>query len=386
MVWPSPLKEWNTSGGRRAGSGSGVFHGQRRRPAHHDLGAGLDHDPDRRRKDLGTTVAELAANGHDPSLYAASQKFLRRVSLGTQLPAAGRMTVAPLRYASTVGEVREAMSEYSRGAAGHPLRARKLFRSTTYWVYDPSTGLFGPSKFIAFSDMDFPRYEVATKGETAGATFDGGATRRHLAQLVCDEYREVLEFHEALLLWAERLGGAGILDGVDNSKWRFLQLEGADSGHAAPPAPPEFLERRLTVLREVTERPGQGAFRKALLKDYGGRCALTGADHPAALQAAHIKAVKDGGSDDLSNGLPLRADVHILFDAMLLSFDEETGVVVLSEELADTELGAELAGLTLRAPDDPTAAPAQARLRAHREEAGLGRRVNADKKSDSGEA
>jgi len=65
-------------------------------------------------------------------------------------------------------------------------------------------------------------------------------------------------------------------------------------------------------------RPNQQRFRKDLI-DNMERCAFTGNSLTKVLQAAHIKPYAYGGSDDISNGLLLRADVHILFDAGMLN-------------------------------------------------------------------
>ena len=40
------------------------------------------------------------------------------------------------------------------------------------------------------------------------------------------------------------------------------------------------------------------------------------------LQAAHIKAVKDGGNDDVENGIVLCANHHLMYDSGLFKFDQ----------------------------------------------------------------
>mgnify|MGYP002707478368 CR=1 FL=1 len=64
-------------------------------------------------------------------------------------------------------------------------------------------------------------------------------------------------------------------------------------------------------------RPGQQKFRHNLLETIK-RCPITGVDLPNVLQAAHIKPHAFGGPESVDNGLPLRADIHCLFDAGLL--------------------------------------------------------------------
>lgn len=52
----------------------------------------------------------------------------------------------------------------------------------------------------------------------------------------------------------------------------------------------------------------------------------------AALQAAHIVPVDNDGPDIAANGIPLRADLHLLFDAKLISISEVSWKVDLEEE------------------------------------------------------
>jgi hypothetical protein len=50
------------------------------------------------------------------------------------------------------------------------------------------------------------------------------------------------------------------------------------------------------------------------MKHSGGKCVLTGEYLPDVLVAAHIWPVEEMGTDHYSNGLPLRSDIHILYD------------------------------------------------------------------------
>jgi hypothetical protein len=78
---------------------------------------------------------------------------------------------------------------------------------------------------------------------------------------------------------------------------------------------PSILDsERNKILTEVLARPQQAKFRKQVLKKYNSTCLITGEQLSPVLQACHIIPVKDKGSDDISNSLCLRADIHILFD------------------------------------------------------------------------
>lgn len=62
-------------------------------------------------------------------------------------------------------------------------------------------------------------------------------------------------------------------------------------------------------------------FRNMVLEAYGSQCAVCGCREEKLLQAAHIRAVADGGSDDVSNGICLCANHHLMFDKALIQID-----------------------------------------------------------------
>lgn len=74
----------------------------------------------------------------------------------------------------------------------------------------------------------------------------------------------------------------------------------------------------LASISRSSTRPNQQRFRRDLLAEIG-RCPITGNTLPSVLQAAHIKPHSFGGPEHADNGLPLRADIHTLFDAGLLA-------------------------------------------------------------------
>jgi hypothetical protein len=82
-------------------------------------------------------------------------------------------------------------------------------------------------------------------------------------------------------------------------------------------------------------RPGQAKLREEMLERYGA-CALTGSTNHEALDIAHIAESKDGGEALWTNCFLLRADMHRLFDAGLLSFDTE-GRALFHESIADQD-------------------------------------------------
>ena len=94
---------------------------------------------------------------------------------------------------------------------------------------------------------------------------------------------------------------------------------------------------RKKVLREVAVRQGQPKFRENILEAYGRRCAISGCNLEWVLQAAHISPYNGVASNHVSNGLPLRADLHTLFDLGLIMIDSDTRTVSVSSGLVGTE-------------------------------------------------
>lgn len=120
----------------------------------------------------------------------------------------------------------------------------------------------------------------------------------------------------------------------------------------------------------VQPRLGQGSFRLAVMDAYGGACALTGEHSLPALEAGHIRPWSAGGRHELQNGLPLRRDLHRLFDLGYVSVRPDGRFLVsprLRTEFANGDTYYALAGEHLRAPDDTAAKPASELLAWHSE-------------------
>lgn len=84
---------------------------------------------------------------------------------------------------------------------------------------------------------------------------------------------------------------------------------------------------------EILARPEQAKFRQSLVIRYQGKCVISQCGCLPVLEAAHIVPVSVGGSDDVENGLLLRADLHRLFDANLLKVHPESGYLFLEDEV-----------------------------------------------------
>jgi hypothetical protein len=87
----------------------------------------------------------------------------------------------------------------------------------------------------------------------------------------------------------------------------------------------------------IEARIGQGQFRIDVLAQWDERCAMTGCDLKSVVRASHIVPWREASNDerlDPENGLPLVATLDALFDAGLISFNDD-GTVLFKESLSD---------------------------------------------------
>lgn len=118
-------------------------------------------------------------------------------------------------------------------------------------------------------------------------------------------------------------------------------------------------------------RLGQGAFRVLVTDAYGRRCAMTGERTLPVLQASHIKSFAEEGPNQVSNGLLLRADLHILFDQGLVTVTPDH-VIHVSDQIKERfENGRDyyaLRGQNLRIiPEQERDRPSEEHLKWHNE-------------------
>jgi hypothetical protein len=142
----------------------------------------------------------------------------------------------------------------------------------------------------------------------------------------------------------------------------------AEEASTDPFDPRSLEDAREKIRRAIVVRRGQRAFREELLKAYGGRCALTGCDLVDLLEAAHIVPYKGVDTNDVRNGLLLRADIHTLFDCGLLAIDSKAMKVVLASKVKRSSYR-KLVGRKLRLPTDQSKWPSKAALDQHRSDA-----------------
>jgi len=113
----------------------------------------------------------------------------------------------------------------------------------------------------------------------------------------------------------------------------------------SPEAEAEQTVERQRKLAQILARPQQAKFRREVLALWGARCLISECETLPALEAAHIRRVSDGGVDHAWNGVPLRADIHRLFDADLIKISSVDWTVSVSNA-AQSQYG-EFHGLSL---------------------------------------
>jgi hypothetical protein len=99
--------------------------------------------------------------------------------------------------------------------------------------------------------------------------------------------------------------------------------------------PNDMEEGKKRSIRVLAIRQGQYKFRESLIAAYDGRCAVTGVNVLAVLQAAHIVPYQGTKTNSVQNGILLRADIHNLFDLGLLQISPTDYRVTISEEVSD---------------------------------------------------
>lgn len=93
-------------------------------------------------------------------------------------------------------------------------------------------------------------------------------------------------------------------------------------------------EIERSIVQSLINRPfRERAFRRAVLKAYDSRCAVTGSKlinggGAAEVEAAHIRPVEHRGSDSVRNGLALSRTAHWMFDRGMIGFANDLSILI----------------------------------------------------------
>ncbi|MFC2034209.1 HNH endonuclease [Chloroflexota bacterium] len=129
--------------------------------------------------------------------------------------------------------------------------------------------------------------------------------------------------------------------------------------------PKNIIDAREKTLSTIVRRRGQVRFRRDLLEAYKGHCAITRCDAVEALEAVHIIPYQGEYTNNVSNGLLFRADIHTLFDLGLIAIDSQDMRIKVSPVLCQTEY-ANLKDIQLALPENPQNWPSIEALNYHR--------------------
>lgn len=181
----------------------------------------------------------------------------------------------------------------------------------------------------------------------------------------CIILKDAVYFSDRGFLKAEELGTT-FANGIQKFKYLTGIAHEADIG--ASLAVKEYLWPNLISHRR---KIASGAFRDSLLEIYG-RCVITGTDYPLVLKAAHINPDFQE-AENPQNGLLLRSDINTLYEANLLTVDQDYRVK-LSRILENTSYE-NLEGKEVYLPSDPNLYPSREALKKREEKLiSLGRR------------
>lgn len=89
------------------------------------------------------------------------------------------------------------------------------------------------------------------------------------------------------------------------------------------------------TLRLQKIRTAQSQYRKNCLDLWDGKCAVTGIDNPSYLIAGHIKPWRESNNNekiDSFNSVLLSPDYDKLFDKGIISFEPNSGKIILPED------------------------------------------------------
>lgn len=161
--------------------------------------------------------------------------------------------------------------------------------------------------------------------------------------------------------WGRVSDGAELYDDLEAENYHMV-AEDFD--------PDAYDSERDVRLRALAVRHGQGLFRAQVLMAYDRRCAISGSSAVPALDAAHIHPYGGRATNNITNGLLLRTDIHKLFDLGLIAVDTRSMTQILSPVLQGTEYE-EFHGRPLLLPRHPSLQPSTKSLDQHRDEARL---------------
>lgn len=130
--------------------------------------------------------------------------------------------------------------------------------------------------------------------------------------------------------------------------------------------PTGISDERMRSRASLCVRRGQGAFRRRLLDAYRSRCAISDCNVEYTLEAAHINPYRGDDTNNPSNGILLRTDLHTLFDLGPLTLSDIDYFVILGRHLK-SGFYKDLSGKKIGVPEKDLQKPSKIALRWHAE-------------------
>lgn len=201
-----------------------------------------------------------------------------------------------------INGVRENIRVFSRGAVANSECAETLIKTTTYWVFDSSTGDFGPSKFVGQDRADFADYQRRYFGCARRVRPNGSDTKDAIAYLAGD-FAENPDLEQRLIDWLTALGFGAALGGVAQGKWQFASVgKPVPNGSPRPPSSPRTAPEpagrvgqvdpaRPTNAGALHDRIAESFKRQRLLATLGARLAHV-ADGEVDIELPHSEAIQ----------------------------------------------------------------------------------------------
>ena len=236
--------------------------------------------------------------------------------------------------------VLEAIREFDRIGREDFLNLYGFGNAQDYWLihdgrkYD-SKAIIGVAHGYARPDL----------GPLENGDFSGGATVRSKL--------EKLNF----IVW------------VDGGEFGGITLPGEVEVDVEPFEPEDMWDARNQISQRIVCRRGHHQFRSALLAAYDYRCAISGCDIVEVLEATHIRPYRQRHTNEVHNGILLRADLHTLFDLGLIAINNLT---VLVHDFIRRNGYEQFHNQELNIPADPENAPSYSSLRHHFQRSHLG--------------
>ena len=122
-------------------------------------------------------------------------------------------------------------------------------------------------------------------------------------------------------------------------------------------------------LMDITQRPGATQFREHVLSEYNYKCAISGCSSIEVIDVAHIVPYFGLESDEIQNAIPLRADLHRLFDRGLLSIEYEPSEKLYISKVHDFVANdyADFHNSKVNVPEAPLSKPSKPALKIHKD-------------------